>query len=100
MYESLRAGKRVTLERVGLFADGVAVKRVGEETFRLARQYVDEIVLVSTDQICAAIQDIFEDTRSHRRAGRRARGRRHQEIRRARELQRADIRRRSTAART
>ena len=64
MYESLRAGKRVTLERVGIFADGVAVRRVGEETFRLARQYVDEILLVTTDQICAAIQDIFEDTRS------------------------------------
>src|SRR5580698_2370106 len=64
MYESLRAGKRLSLERVGMFADGVAVRRVGEETFRLARQYVDEIVLVSTDQICAAIQDIFQDTRS------------------------------------
>jgi threonine dehydratase len=64
MYESLRGGKRVTLDRVGMFADGVAVRRVGEETFRLARQYVDEIVLVSTDQICAAIQDIFQDTRS------------------------------------
>jgi threonine dehydratase len=64
MYESLRAGKRVTLDRVGLFADGVAVRRVGEETFRLAKQYVDEIVLVSTDQMCAAIQDIFEDTRT------------------------------------
>jgi threonine dehydratase len=64
MYESLRAGKRVTLERVGMFADGVAVRRVGEETLRLARQYVDEIVLVTTDQICAAIQDIFQDTRS------------------------------------
>jgi threonine dehydratase len=64
MYESLRAGKRITLDRVGGFADGVAVKRVGEETFRLARHYVDEIVLVTTDQICAAIQDIFEDTRS------------------------------------
>src|SRR3979490_1370453 len=64
MYESLRAGKRITLERVGMFADGVAVRRVGEETFRLARQYVDEIILVSTDQICAAIQDIFQDTRS------------------------------------
>ena len=64
MYESLRAGKRVTLDRVGTFADGVAVRRVGEETFRLARLHVDEIVLVSTDQICAAIQDIFEDTRS------------------------------------
>jgi threonine dehydratase len=64
MYESLRAGKRVTLDRVGTFADGVAVKRVGEEPFRLARQYVDEILLVTTDQICAAIQDIFEDTRA------------------------------------
>src|SRR5271163_2180214 len=64
MYESLRAGKRVTLERVGMFADGVAVRRVGEETFRLAKQYVDEILLVTTDQICAAIQDIFEDTRA------------------------------------
>ncbi len=64
MYESLRAQKRVTLERVGLFADGVAVKRVGEEPLRLARLYVDEVLLVSTDQICAAIQDIFEDTRS------------------------------------
>jgi threonine dehydratase len=64
MFESLRAGKRVALERVGMFADGVAVRRVGEETFRLVRQYVDEIILVSTDQICAAIQDIFQDTRS------------------------------------
>jgi threonine dehydratase len=64
MFESLRAGKRVTLERVGLFADGVAVRRVGEETFRLAKQYVDEILLVTTDQMCAAIQDIFEDTRT------------------------------------
>ena len=64
MYESLQAGKRLTLDRVGGFADGVAVRRVGEETFRLAREYVDEIVLVTTDQICAAIQDIFEDTRS------------------------------------
>ncbi len=64
MYESLRAGKRLTLDRVGIFADGVAVRRVGEETFRLAKQYVDEILLVTTDQICAAIQDIFEDTRS------------------------------------
>ncbi|HTP39873.1 MAG TPA: threonine ammonia-lyase, biosynthetic [Steroidobacteraceae bacterium] len=64
MHDSLRAGRRVTLEQVGLFADGVAVKRVGEETFALAQRYVDEVVLVNTDQICAAIQDIFEDTRS------------------------------------
>ncbi len=64
MYQSLQAGKRVTLERVGMFADGVAVRRVGEETFELARKYVDEILLVDTDEICAAIQDIFEDTRA------------------------------------
>jgi threonine dehydratase len=64
MNESLKAGKRVTLDRVGTFADGVAVRRVGEENFDLVRRHVDEIVLVNTDQICAAIQDIFEDTRS------------------------------------
>lgn len=64
MHDSLKRKERVTLERVGIFADGVAVRRVGEETFRLARQYVDEVVLVNTDQICAAIQDIFEDTRA------------------------------------
>src|SRR6202008_1362751 len=64
MYESLRAGKRVTLDRVGIFADGVAVKRVGEETFALCRAHVDEILLVDTDEICAAIQDVFEDPRS------------------------------------
>ncbi len=64
MYDSLRAGRRVTLERVGIFADGVAVRRVGEETFELARRYVDEMLLVNTDQICAAIQDVFQDTRS------------------------------------
>src|SRR5450432_1535331 len=64
MYESLRAGKRVTLDRVGTFADGVAVRRVGEEPFRLAQQFVDEVILVTTDQICAAMQDIYEDTRA------------------------------------
>jgi len=64
MYESLKAGRRVTLDRVGIFADGVAVKRVGEETFPLCRAHVDEIVLLDTDEICAAIQDVFEDTRS------------------------------------
>src|SRR5207302_11136587 len=51
------------LEQVGLFADGVAVKEVGEETFRLCRALVDEMVLVDTDEICAAIKDVFEDTR-------------------------------------
>ena len=64
MHRSLQAGKRVTLDRVGVFADGVAVRRVGEETFRLAREYVDEVILVSTDEMCAAMQDIFEDNRS------------------------------------
>jgi threonine dehydratase len=64
MHDSLRAGRRVTLERVGIFADGVAVRRVGEETFRVAQKYVDEVVLVTTDEICAAVQDIFEDNRT------------------------------------
>jgi threonine dehydratase len=64
MARSLKAGRRVTLAHVGLFADGVAVKRVGAETFRLARKYVDAMVLVDTDEICAAIKDVFEDTRS------------------------------------
>jgi threonine dehydratase len=64
MYESLKTGRRITLERVGLFADGVAVKRVGEETFELCRAHVDEIILLDNDEICAAIQDVFEDTRS------------------------------------
>jgi threonine dehydratase len=64
MYESLAAGHPVTLDHVGMFADGVAVRRVGDETFRLCRQYVDEIITVDTDQTCAAIRDIFEETRS------------------------------------
>lgn len=64
MKQSLAAGKRVRLEQVGLLADGTAVKYVGEETFRLCQQYVDEVVLVDTDAICAAIKDVFEDTRS------------------------------------
>ena len=64
MTRSLKAGKRVTLEQVGLFADGAAVKQVGEETFRLCQEYVDEMVLVDNDAICAAIKDVFEDTRS------------------------------------
>ena len=64
MHDSLLAGERVSLPRVGIFADGVAVRRVGEETFRLARGLVDEMILVDTDEICAGIQDIFEETRS------------------------------------
>ena len=64
MARSLKAGRRVKLDQVGLFADGVAVKLVGEETFRLCREYVDEVILVDTDDICAAIKDVFEDTRA------------------------------------
>ena len=64
MTQSLQAGKRVRLKQVGLFADGAAVKYVGEETFRLCQLYVDEMVLVDTDAICAAIKDVFEDTRA------------------------------------
>ena len=63
MFRSLKAGKRVVLSHVGLFADGVAVTQVGEEPFRLARQFVDEVVRVDTDEMCAAIKDVFEDTR-------------------------------------
>ncbi|MEM7649419.1 MAG: threonine ammonia-lyase, biosynthetic [Cyanobacteria bacterium P01_A01_bin.70] len=64
MNQSLQAGQRIKLDRVGLFADGVAVKQVGAEPFRLCQQYVDEIILVNTDDTCAAIKDVFEDTRS------------------------------------
>ncbi|AFY83282.1 threonine ammonia-lyase, biosynthetic [Oscillatoria acuminata] len=64
MSQSLQAGHRVRLSQVGLFADGVAVREVGEETFRLCQQYVDDIILVGTDDTCAAIKDVFEDTRS------------------------------------
>ncbi len=61
---ALIAKRRVTIKQVGLFADGVAVKQVGKEPFRLAHRYVDEVVVVNTDEICAAIKDIFDDTRS------------------------------------
>ncbi len=64
MKRSLEAGRRVKLKEVGIFADGVAVKQVGKETFRLAREFVDEVITVNTDEMCAAIKDIFEDTRS------------------------------------
>lgn len=63
MARSLAAGRRVTLPHVGLFSDGTAVKTVGEETFRLCRRYVDEVILVDTDATCAAIKDVFQDTR-------------------------------------
>jgi threonine dehydratase len=64
MGASLAAGKPVALDHVGIFADGVAVRRVGDETFRLCAALVDEVLTVTTDEICAAIRDIFEETRS------------------------------------
>ena len=64
MYAALKAKDRVILDSVGIFADGVAVRQVGEEPFRIASACVDEVILVSTDEICAAIKDIFDDTRS------------------------------------
>jgi threonine dehydratase len=64
MVRSVRAGKRVRLADVGLFSDGTAVKQVGEETFRITRALVDDYVLVDTDAVCAAIKDVFQDTRS------------------------------------
>lgn len=64
MSAALQAGHPVTLDHVGIFADGVAVRRVGDESFRLCREFVDEVMIVDTDQTCAAVQDIFEDTRS------------------------------------
>ncbi len=64
MFRSVEAGERVTLSQVGIFVDGVAVRRVGEHTFELVRRYVDDFVQVSTDDVCAAIKDVFEDTRA------------------------------------
>lgn len=64
MTESLTKGERVMLEQVGLFADGAAVKQVGEHTFKLCQQFVDEMIVVDNDAICAAVKDVFEDTRS------------------------------------
>jgi threonine dehydratase len=64
MYRSLALGRRVQLDHVGIFADGVAVREVGERTFAIVRQTVDEIVRVTNDEICGAIKDVFDDTRS------------------------------------
>ena len=61
---ALDAGEPVVLDQVSMFADGVAVKRIGEETFRLCQKYIDDHVAVSSDEICAAVKDIFEDTRA------------------------------------
>ncbi len=64
LHAALLADERVVLDQVGLFADGTAVRQIGEETFRIARETVDEVILVDSDEICAAIMDIFDDTRS------------------------------------
>ncbi|HET8701505.1 MAG TPA: threonine ammonia-lyase, biosynthetic [Nitrococcus sp.] len=64
LQRALAAGRRVVLDEVGIFVDGVAVRQIGKETFRIARQTVDQCILVSTDEVCAAIKDIFDDTRS------------------------------------
>ncbi|KAI8623780.1 threonine dehydratase-like protein [Xylariaceae sp. FL1651] len=64
MVQSLQRGERVVLKEVGLFADGAAVKTVGEETFRICQEVIDEVIQVNTDETCAAIKDVFEDTRS------------------------------------
>lgn len=64
MARSVKTGRRVTMPDVGLFADGTAVKLVGEETFRLAKLYVDAIIVVDTNEVCTAIKDVFQDTRS------------------------------------
>ena len=64
MMRSVKAGRRLELNDVGLFSDGTAVKLVGSETFKVVRQYVDDFVAVDTDAICAAIKDVFQDTRS------------------------------------
>ncbi|MDN3516949.1 threonine ammonia-lyase, biosynthetic [Aquisalimonas lutea] len=64
LHSALKAGKRVQLEQVGLFADGVAVRQIGKETFRVLRKHIDDVILVNTDEICAGIRDIFDDTRS------------------------------------
>ncbi len=64
LFKALEANKRITLENVGIFADGVAVKQIGKETFDLAKKYVDEVVTVTTDEICSAIKEIFEENRT------------------------------------
>ncbi len=64
MYQSLKAGKRITLESVGIFADGVAVRKIGKQTFDLCRQHVDEIIRVNTDELCGAIKSVYQATRS------------------------------------
>jgi len=62
--EAMKKGERVILDEVGIFADGVAVRQIGEEPFRIAQHYVDDVIVVTTDEICAAIKDIFDETRT------------------------------------
>jgi len=64
LQRALASNRRVVLKQVGIFADGVAVRQIGKESFRVAREVVDEVILVSTDEICAAIKDVFDDTRT------------------------------------
>lgn len=64
LHHALEAGERVVLQHIGIFADGAAVKQVGEEPFRICRELVDEVLLVNVDEICAAVKDLFEDTRA------------------------------------
>lgn len=64
MYQSLKAGKRVTLSEVGIFADGVAVRTIGRQTFDICRKYVDEVIRVNTDELCGAIKSVYQATRS------------------------------------
>ena len=64
LYRSLEAGKRIRLNKVGIFADGVAVKQVGKENFKICQKFVDQVIRVTTDELCAAIKDICEDTRT------------------------------------
>jgi len=64
MYEALKRGRRVKLKQVGIFADGVAVRQAGKEPFRIARQYVDDVITVTTDELCAAMKDVFDECRA------------------------------------
>ena len=64
LYEAMKAGERVELDHIGIFADGAAVKQVGKENYRICRELVDEVILVNVDEICAAVKDIFEDSRA------------------------------------
>lgn len=91
MNQSLKNGKPTFLADVGLFSDGTAVKLVGEETYRLCENFVDGIVLVDTDEVCAAIKDVFQDTRSILEPAGRSFCRGHQEIRQTEQHQKPEL---------